>query len=167
MIQTTGIPITVEQYLKERNEGHQSLFPHCKPLPGVLKLVRYLKQHNIPIIVATSSHKEAFLLKSKNNADLFDLFGDNIICGDDPLIKNGKPSPDIFLEAARIIGNTDPSTCLVFEDSPSGVLAGLNAQMNVVWVPDMNLKLDPGLKERAVEILTSLEDFCPQNYGFP
>lgn len=47
----------------------------------------------------------------------------------------GKPAPDIFLEAARRLG-CDPSRCVVFEDSPAGIQAGLAAGMLTVALPD-------------------------------
>ena len=57
--------------------------------------------------------------KRKNNEKIFSFFGDNIICGDNPAIKNGKPHPDIYLATAQGLG-VSPSNCLVFEDSPAG-----------------------------------------------
>ena len=48
---------------------------------------------------------------------------DVIVTGDDPAVKNGKPAPDIYLEAARRLG-VDPAECLVFEDALSGVKSG-------------------------------------------
>jgi len=44
-----------------------------------------------------------------------------LISGDHPSVKKGKPAPDIFLAAADGIG-IDPRDCIVFEDSPSGIL---------------------------------------------
>ncbi len=44
-----------------------------------------------------------------------------------------KPFPDIYLDAARQLG-VDPSDCIVFEDSPPGVQAGVAAGMRVVGV---------------------------------
>jgi len=136
-------------------------------LPGVKRLVSHLKKHNIPIAVATSSRKHAFDLKSSQHTDLFDLF-DAIITGDDPAIRNGKPAPDIFIEAAkRLKYSGDSKSILVFEDAPSGVRAGLNANMRVVWVPDTNLEKDQELVNRVDIVLASLESFKPEAFGLP
>lgn len=120
--------------------------------------------------VATSSHKSAFCLKSSRNAELFDMFEGKIICGDSPSVAHGKPAPDIFLAAAKeLLGHDlkDPSNCLVFEDAPSGVKAGLAAGMQVCWIPDRNLTMDEELKAKAHCIIYSMEDFDPVQFGLP
>ncbi|KAJ1553490.1 Pseudouridine-5'-phosphatase [Nowakowskiella sp. JEL0078] len=183
LVRELDLPISVDEYLQQRREGHAKKFPFCKPLPGLfcgifgfanhvsgaVRLVSHLKKHGIPIAVATSSHKNSFLQKTENNKDLFKLFGDNITVGDDPDIKNGKPAPDIFLVAAHRLGHDslDFKKCLVFEDAPSGVEAALNAGMTTIWVPDVNLKLDDDLKSRVAEIIYSLDQFIPEKYGLP
>ncbi len=89
------------------------------------------------------------------------MFEGNIICGDDAEVKRGKPHPDLFLAAAKRLGHDleDCSNCLVFEDAPSGVLAGLNAGMKVCWVYDTNLSPDPSLVIKASDAFNSMEDF--------
>lgn len=59
----------------------------------------------------------------------------------------GKPAPDIFLEAARRLGQGDMERCLVVEDSPNGVRAGLGAGMHVAWVPDPCLEVRETMKD--------------------
>lgn len=49
-------------------------------------------------------------------------------------VRAGKPDPEGYLRAAWLL-NRDPGTCLVVEDSPSGVAAGLAAGMAVQIVP--------------------------------
>jgi HAD superfamily hydrolase (TIGR01509 family) len=44
-----------------------------------------------------------------------------------------KPFPDVYLEAARQL-NAAPGSCIVFEDSPTGVQAARAAGMRVVGV---------------------------------
>jgi beta-phosphoglucomutase len=46
-------------------------------------------------------------------------------------VSNPKPAPDVFLKAAELLGAA-PQDCIVFEDSYSGVQAGLAAGMRVV-----------------------------------
>ena len=55
-----------------------------------------------------------------------------VVTADD--VKHGKPSPDMFLLAARLLG-VAPETCLVFEDAAPGIEGALAAGMQVVRVP--------------------------------
>jgi len=48
------------------------------------------------------------------------------ITADDPRLRVGKPTPDPFLLAAECLGYR-ASRCVVFEDSPSGIKAGVAA----------------------------------------
>ena len=48
-------------------------------------------------------------------------------------VKHGKPAPDIFLRAARLL-NAAPADCWVIEDSKPGVAAGLAAGMRVIAI---------------------------------
>ncbi|KAF9054818.1 HAD-like domain-containing protein [Panaeolus papilionaceus] len=53
------------------------------------------------------------------------------ITADDKRLKAGKPAPDPFLLAAECLGY-EASNCVVFEDSPSGIKAGLASGATVV-----------------------------------
>ena len=48
------------------------------------------------------------------------------------LVKKPKPEPDLYLYAAKKMGNTPPERCLVIEDSVIGVTAAKRAGMNVI-----------------------------------
>lgn len=51
--------------------------------------------------------KKNYLIKSAHLSHLFDLFGDKVLCGDDPRLEGkGKPDPTIFVEAAKMLGIT-------------------------------------------------------------
>ncbi|KAA1469726.1 HAD-like protein [Dentipellis sp. KUC8613] len=55
------------------------------------------------------------------------------ITADDKRLKAGKPAPDPFLLAAECLG-FDARKCLVFEDSPSGIRAGVASGATVIAV---------------------------------
>ena len=46
-------------------------------------------------------------------------------------VRHGKPAPDLFLHAAARM-RVDPRNCVVVEDSPVGVAAGVAAGMRVI-----------------------------------
>ncbi|PCH40264.1 HAD-like protein [Wolfiporia cocos MD-104 SS10] len=55
------------------------------------------------------------------------------ITADDKRLKAGKPAPDPFLLAAKCLGY-DAKNCVVFEDSPSGIRAGVASGATVIAV---------------------------------
>ncbi|KAG6490467.1 (DL)-glycerol-3-phosphatase 2-like [Zingiber officinale] len=158
--------LTPEGFLEEREGMLQDLFPSCQLLPGVKRLVNHLHSNGIPMGVATGSHKRHFALKTQNHGEIFALMH-HVVMGDDPEVKKGKPSPDIFLAAAKRFEGTidDASKILVFEDAPTGVAAAKNAGMSVVMVPDA--QLDVSHQREADQVLTSLSDFNPSEWGLP
>ncbi|MQL85390.1 hypothetical protein Taro_017903 [Colocasia esculenta] len=87
----------------------------------------------------------------------------SVIVGGDE-VKNGKPSPEIFLEAAKRM-NADPSNCLVVEDSLPGVEAGKAAGMKVVAVP--SIPKQTMQYSSADEVINSLLDLQPEKWGLP
>ncbi|KAJ8310232.1 hypothetical protein KUTeg_012097 [Tegillarca granosa] len=106
-------------------------------------------------------------LKTTNHKDLFAFFHHLVYIGCDPEVKHGKPSPDGFLIAAqRFPDNPDPKKVLVFEDAPNGVEAARAAGMQCVWVPSIPLDVNKH-SDKATQILTSLEEFKPEDFGLP
>ena len=73
-------------------------------------------------------------------------------------VAHGKPQPDVYLEAARRLG-VDPTRCVCLEDSSNGILAGKNAGMKVIAVPDPRFPtLEPEVVAQADVVLESLEE---------
>ncbi len=70
-------------------------------MPGAERLVRHLADSGVPICVATGSKTVNYKVKSGANPTLFEPFKGRVICGDDPRLTRGKPTPDVFLLAAR------------------------------------------------------------------
>ena len=99
---------------------------------GLQDLLEYLKEHEIPAVVATSTER-------KRASRLIHMSGiehliSNAIYGD--MVERGKPEPDIFLEAARQLGRP-AAECTVIEDSPNGLRASRRAGCRTLFVPDL------------------------------
>ena len=97
--------------------------------PYTVDLVRAARENGCRIALATSS-LTAEAEHVVNALDLNDAF--DVIVGLDQ-VTHGKPDPEVYLKAATALG-VAPAHCLVIEDSPPGVAAGLAAGMNVVGV---------------------------------
>lgn len=99
---------------------------------GAKELLDFLKQNNIKMAIASGSSRQTIdhHLGEVGAAHYFDA----IVGGKD--IENGKPAPDIFLLAAKLIG-AHPKDCFVFEDSENGIKAGFNAGMKCIGFPDI------------------------------
>ena len=114
---------------------------------GVKELFSMLKEKNYKIALATSAKRERVekQIKDKWLKESFDA----IVCGDD--VEKGKPSPDIFLKAAKKI-DVEPENCFVVEDSPAGIKAAFSGGMKGIHVED--------LKAADEDILK----YCEKNY---
>ncbi|CAK9329840.1 unnamed protein product [Citrullus colocynthis] len=167
-VEESGISdsLSAEDFLVEREDMLQSLFPQSELMPGASRLIRHLHAKGVPFALATGSHRRHFGLKTQRHGELFKLMH-HIVLGDDPEVKQGKPSPDIFLAAAKRFEDApvDPERTLVFEDAPAGVLAAKNAGMKVIMVPDP--RLDSSYHGNANQVLSSLLDFNPKEWGLP
>ncbi|KAJ7979464.1 (DL)-glycerol-3-phosphatase [Quillaja saponaria] len=167
-VEESGISdsLTPEDFLVDREEMLRKLFPTSELMPGASRLVRHLHANGIPISVATGSQRRHFELKTQRHREVFSLMH-HVVLGDDPEVKQGKPSPEVFLAAAKRFEDApiDPGKILVFEDAPSGVLAAKNAGLFVVMVPDP--RLDKSFHDAADQVLSSLLGFTPNDWGLP
>ena len=97
------------------------------PLRGLGRLLDRLAARSIPVALATSAPADNV------RHTLSELGLDSrlarVVRSDE--VPEGKPHPDVFLAAARLI-RADAARCLAFEDSPSGVLAARAAGMTCV-----------------------------------
>ncbi|KAK8741519.1 hypothetical protein OTU49_002256, partial [Cherax quadricarinatus] len=166
IIDSLHLPLTVDQYLEKIISQYDTLFPNAQILPGAEKLVRHLHKHSIPIAIASGGAQDSFELKTTNHKEFVTMFSHVVLASTDPEVQNGKPAPDVFLVCANRFSDTPkPEQCLVFEDAPNGVAAGVAAGMQVVMVPDP--RLDDKMTKGASQVLKSLEDFRPELFGLP
>lgn len=99
--------------------------------PGARELLQYLRENNIETAVATASDMER-TERYLGQTGLLEYF-DKLISA--TMVREGKPSADIYLYACAQMGRT-PQECIAVEDSPNGVRSAFAAGCRVVMVPD-------------------------------
>lgn len=125
---------------------------HGLPLKkGLIPLLELLKSKHLPLAVVTSSTKE-ILAQYQKYGTVFEYF-DRLITGDE--VKEGKPNPDVYLYAAKVMG-VDPKNCVVLEDSKNGIISASKAGMQVLMIPDLIMP-DEEVLSYHPKIYSSLE----------
>ena len=163
IVESLDLPITPQDYLDSRKDVLIEKFKNAHPMPGAKEMTSHFFSHDIPQAIATSSSSTMYDTKYKRHKKWFSQFT-QIVRGDDPELKQGKPAPDIFLLAAKRLG-IEPAECLVFEDAPAGTEAAIAAGMSVVVVP--HPEMSHNLFKNPSQIIPSLNDFEPQYWGLP
>ena len=109
---------------KEKTFRH-SVRGNVKPLPGAVKLIKSLKERGFNLALASSAPTEniQLILKGLDISSCFQA----IVWGRE--VKEGKPSPQGFLLAAKKLGIA-PERCIVNEDAVAGVTAAKRAGMH-------------------------------------
>ena len=96
-------------------------------LPGILETLNFLENKKIKTAIGSSSKNTIFILNKIGLTNRFDAIVDGT------MIKNSKPDPEVFLQAAEKVG-IKVEKCLVVEDADAGVEAGKRAGMRVLGV---------------------------------
>lgn len=122
---------------------------------GVHSLIDYLKANNIRFAVATSNYRDMALdlLEAAGIQEIFQ----NMVCGDE--VKNGKPSPEIYIKAAEIL-RVNIKKSLVLEDSYNGIRAGHASGAKVIMIPDI-LKPTEEIKGMVDFVVENLSEVIP------
>jgi beta-phosphoglucomutase family hydrolase len=100
-----------------------------EPYEGSVKFLRQLRSQEFKIAIVTSSQNCTAVLKAVNLDHFFDVQVDGNTIHTQHLA--GKPAPDTFLTAARLLG-IDPARAIVIEDALSGVEAGFAGSFGLV-----------------------------------
>lgn len=161
VVEDYGLSCTTNELLSEITPLFSNQWCNIKALPGSNRLIKHLSGHRVPMALASNSPKENIETKLSFHQGWKESF--SVVIGVDE-VGSGKPSPEIFLEAAKRL-NVEPSSCLVIEDSLPGVTAGKAAGMEVVAVP--SIPKQSNLYTAADEVINSLLDLRPELWGLP
>lgn len=121
-------------------------------LPGAVEAVSLANQH-FPTGLASGS-PQSLIDTVTSSPELSGKF-QVILSGDS--FDHGKPAPDLYLAAAKAL-DIPPEECVCLEDSGNGILAGYNAGMKVIAVPDSRFMPPTEKLEKADLILNSLSE---------
>jgi HAD superfamily hydrolase (TIGR01509 family) len=124
-------------------------------IEGAVDAVRRLAAE-FPLAVASSSNRpliEAVL----DGAGIADLFA-AVVSSEE--VARGKPAPDVYLEAARLLG-VEPGRCAAVEDSSNGIRAAQAAGLRVLALPNSHYPPAPDALALADVILTSPAELTP------
>jgi alpha,alpha-trehalase len=94
-----------------------------------VKIIKQLRERGVKIAVVSSSKNCAAVLEAAGISGLFEVRVDGMDLKEGEL--QGKPSPDIFLEAARRLG-VESGRSIVVEDALAGVEAGKRGGFGLV-----------------------------------
>uniref|UniRef100_A0A164W6K9 Riboflavin kinase n=1 Tax=Daucus carota subsp. sativus TaxID=79200 RepID=A0A164W6K9_DAUCS len=161
IIKDYNLPITPEQFTEEIMPMYREKWLLAQALPGANRLIKHLRKKKVPFALASNSMTKNVEAKVSHQPGWSEYF--SIVLGSDQ-VKSGKPSPDIFLEAAKRMG-VNAACCLVVEDSLIGVKAGKAAGMKVVAVPSLPSESDQF--SVADMVLHSLLELQPEVWGLP
>jgi len=127
-----GLSESVSELMERDELFRTDYFNHLDAIPlndGLISLLDDLKSAGIKLAVATSSSPEIanILLSRCEITRYFDAIVTTSDAG------KSKPFPEVYLLAAKRI-DASPENCIVFEDSPNGLMAAKNAGMYCVAI---------------------------------
>jgi beta-phosphoglucomutase-like phosphatase (HAD superfamily) len=126
-----GESFSLEEHRNIRRDIHKEVTVHgIRYLSGVVALVSWLYDKNIPMALATSSYRKEVPRR------VGELLPYLVTYSGREDAAHGKPEPDLYQVTAEKM-NIDPARILVLEDSNPGVEAAYRAGMKVIMVPDM------------------------------
>ncbi|XP_049936771.1 bifunctional riboflavin kinase/FMN phosphatase-like isoform X2 [Nymphaea colorata] len=146
IIEDYGLPCTTEEFMTDIAPLFSDCWSKMVALPGAERLIKHLHNRGVPIALASNSPKASIETKLSYHHGWKERF--SVIIGGDE-VREGKPSPEIFLEAAN---------------NP-GITAGKAAGMAVVAVPSVPNQTH--VYSCADEVINSLLDLHLENWGLP
>ena len=124
----TGVPLTdawLQQFFERRNARLQE---QITAIEGIHEAVAHVHAHcegRIAVASGADRFKVEMMLRK---VGLHEFFAGRIFSGHE--MPRSKPHPDVYLAAAAHLG-VAPANCLVVEDTPVGITAGVAAGATV------------------------------------
>ena len=133
-----NVEATEEQkndWLNQKNEDYLAYIDKMDDseiLPGVMRVLNFLKDHNQPIILGSASKNARPILEKVQILNYFD----DIVDGND--VSNAKPDPEVFIVGAKKANQANENS-IVFEDSVAGIEAANTAKMTSIGIGEASI----------------------------
>lgn len=152
---------TIHGLAKRKNKIFLSLLEKegVEVFEDTLEMLEFWKKKGKKLAVISSSRNCENIIETAGLTAIFQERVDGKISEKEHL--QGKPAPDIFINAAKKLG-TDKKLTIIIEDAISGIEAGKKGDFGLVVGVDRNGKADALLKAGAdivVKKLTELKKF--------
>lgn len=152
-----GVPDEPEEINSEVMRRMLAAYGEWLPLlPGATEAVRRLGQRFL--LGLASSSNRVLIDRVLETADLVPFFRATVSSEE---VAQGKPAPDVYLEAARQLG-VAPDRCAAVEDSHGGIRSAHAAGMRVVAIPNASYPPGDDALARADVVLGSLAELTPE-----
>lgn len=125
-----GLTLDPVAWERRKHHHHFAAAERLVAFPEALDLFRRFEVAGVPQAIVTNSDR----LIVDTQLRLVGLARPGLTTVSRNDVRLGKPDPEGYLRAAWLL-RCDPADCIVLEDSPSGVTAGVAAEMTVRIVP--------------------------------
>ena len=120
----------IDDYVEQKENIYKKIYEaHIKPVDGLIAFLEVLTLNKFKLAMATSAPRGNvnFTFRHIPIKHFFD-----VILDEDSII-NGKPHPEIYIKAIKMLGLV-PEQCLIFEDSLPGIAAAKGSGAFVIGV---------------------------------
>lgn len=152
MLERYGEDFPYDEYAKETSRmfHEKNDYGNLPMKKGVKELLKFLKDNNIKIALASSTRRQT-VEKELKWAEILNYF-DVLVCGD--MVSRSKPNPDIYLKACEEL-QVSPKEAFAIEDSYNGIRSAYNGELRPIMVPDLLPPTDE-MREKSEVILEDL-----------
>jgi beta-phosphoglucomutase len=143
-----------QRFSNDKEAKYREMYrPDLKLIDGLAELLATAYENEIPMAIGTAAQyaNVDLVLDTLNIRNYFD-----VIVADIDVV-NGKPDPEVFLKVAEKLG-IEPSSCLVFEDSPVGAKTAQNAGMKAIIITTTHKAHEFAGQNHIIRTAPSYED---------
>lgn len=138
-----------EEMAREKNAIYCSLIDSMSSsdlAPGALDVLKYLQEKEIKIALGSSSRNAQTIIKKLGIEKEFDVIVDGT------LINKGKPDPEVFVEAAKLL-KVPNNVSLVVEDSIAGIIAARRGGFMTAFISSLPMPGDVMIYAKSLSVL--------------